>query len=156
LTVPAPETSGFVGPEDVRLRAWPSGATSGGEALDPAPITILGLWQAVPSVAAAQALEEITELQPLLDTAGVRLSFAGPERWMAQLSEVAHGLGAEVFVDAAGSATEAFGGWRSRQYVVISDGAYSVHYDVRDAVRVALLLARERERTPEEGGFQNR
>jgi len=103
-------------------------------------VTVIALWQSPPASTSEQAAA-LGRAAAQLIPAGVRLLVASPEQWLARTAEVADEVGARPVVDDGGSATEGFGGWHLWEYVVVHDGWYSVHYDLEDAARLALLYA---------------
>ncbi len=119
---------------DIVLRA------RGGDAVpvDDGGVTLLALWQAPPDADAEEALTLAASAR-LMSAAGVRVLIASPAQWLDETTGVADMVGARPVVDENGSATEGFGGWDLWEYVVVHDGFYSVHYEVEDATRLALL-----------------
>ncbi|MFV1988154.1 MAG: anti-sigma factor [Gemmatimonadota bacterium] len=119
---------------DVLLRS------AGGAAVpvDDGGVTLLVLWQ-VPPDPDAEEVRILAAEARRLSVAGVRLLIASPQRWFTETRGVADLVGARPVVDEDGSATDGFGGWDLWEYVVVHDGSYSVHYEVEDATRLALL-----------------
>jgi anti-sigma factor RsiW len=106
--------------------------------LDHGGVTLIALWQAPPVVDDAET-EAFVRHTRALDLAGVRTLVAGPERWLDEIVEIAGLAGARAVVDHDATVSDAFGGWHLWEYVIVHDGWYSVHHDLEEAARLALL-----------------
>lgn len=106
--------------------------------IDDGGVTLIALLQTTPD-AESEEVARLANSVERLRTAGVRVLVASPEQSLSDAVEVADMVGARAVVDEDGSATEGFGGWDLWEYVVVHDGYYSVHYEVEDATRLALL-----------------
>ena len=106
--------------------------------LDGGGVTLIALWQSPPATDDREVDALISHAAPLT-RAGVRMLVAGPERWLDDLVEIADLAGARAAVDPDGEVTAGLGGWALWEYVIVHDGWYSVHHDLDEAARLALL-----------------
>lgn len=106
--------------------------------LDDGGITFIALWQAPPVITDPE-VHTLVRNAPPLARAGIRTLVGGPEQWLDDLVEIADLAGARAVVDPDGEVTAGFGGRALWEYVIVHDGWYSVHHDLEEATRLALL-----------------
>ena len=101
-------------------------------------VTLIALLQ-VPPVPGSDDDVALAARASRLTEAGVRTLIAVPDEWLVDVVETANESGARAVVDEGGVVAQALGGWYVREYVVVHDGWYSVHQDLDEATRLALL-----------------
>lgn len=108
------------------------------EQLGHSQVNLIALWRVVPDPT-HPIRDRFNQAAERLTTAGGRAFAVGPDDTPDRIFP----LDSDAFeaLPKSDRLVEAFHGWYARSYVVLDDGSYSLHHNLDDALRLALLLA---------------
>lgn len=107
------------------------------DVLDHSRVALITLWRMVPD-RTHPLYERFAGAAERVREAGGQAFVAAPEDGAEKLREFASGF---AVLDDGERVIEDLRGWNARSYAVFHDGSYSLHHELEDALRLALLLS---------------